>query len=95
MKKEKQDSTVVNIGSSSLLVIFLSSLQMMMVFILGEYLSRDYLENKKRPLYLLRERDEQHGPLAQTHEAYDRKEPGSGAHELNGKKRRRRPVPQA
>ena len=36
-------------------VIFLSSLQMMMVFILGEYLSKDYLENKKRPIYIIRE----------------------------------------
>ncbi len=36
-------------------VIFLSSLQMMMGFILGEYLSKDYLENKKRPIYIIRE----------------------------------------
>ena len=36
-------------------VILLSSLQMMMVFILGEYLSKDYLENKKRPIYIIRE----------------------------------------
>ena len=39
----------------SLLVIFLSSLQMMMVFILGEYLSKTYLEVKKRPVYLCKE----------------------------------------
>lgn len=37
------------------IVMFLSSLQMLMVFILGEYLSKDYLENKKRPLYIVRE----------------------------------------
>lgn len=79
----------------SLLVIFLSSLQMMMIFILGEYLSRDYLENKKRPLYLVRERDRQKGPLAQTHEAYDRKENPKGAPEPKGKARRGRPVPQS
>ena len=39
------------------IVIFLSSLQMMMIFILGEYLSKDYLENKNRPIYLVREQD--------------------------------------
>lgn len=37
------------------IVTFLSSLQLLMVFILGEYLSKDYLENKKRPLYIVRE----------------------------------------
>ena len=37
------------------IVVFLSSLQMLMVFILGEYLSKDYLENKKRPIYIVRE----------------------------------------
>lgn len=37
------------------IVIFLSSLQMLMLFILGQYLSKDYLENKKRPIYLVRE----------------------------------------
>ncbi len=39
------------------IVVFLSSLQMLMVFILGEYLSKDYLENKKRPLYIIREQN--------------------------------------
>lgn len=37
------------------IIIFLSSLQMMMVYILGEYLSKDYMENKKRPIYIVRE----------------------------------------
>lgn len=37
------------------IVTFLSSLQLLMVFILGEYLSKDYLENKNRPLYIVRE----------------------------------------
>ncbi len=43
----------------STIVIFLSGLQMMMTFILGEYLSKDYLENKKRPLYIVKEQDSQ------------------------------------
>lgn len=37
------------------IAVFLSSLQMLMMFILGQYLSKDYLENKKRPLYIVRE----------------------------------------
>lgn len=37
------------------IITFLSSLQLLMVFILGEYLSKDYLENKNRPLYIVRE----------------------------------------
>lgn len=37
------------------IVMFFSSLQMFMMFILGEYLSKDYLENKRRPLYFIRE----------------------------------------
>lgn len=39
------------------IVIFFSSLQMLMIFILGEYLSKDYLENKNRPIYIVREQD--------------------------------------
>ncbi|MEY8235169.1 glycosyltransferase family 2 protein [Lachnospiraceae bacterium 66-29] len=49
-----------NVSSLTLVmivVVFLSSLQMMMVFILGEYLSKDYLENKKRPIYIIREQN--------------------------------------
>lgn len=42
----------------AVIVIFLSSLQLLMVFILGEYLSKDYLENKKRPLYIIREENQ-------------------------------------
>lgn len=42
------------------IVVFLSSLQMLMVFILGEYLSKDYLENKRRPLYIVREESSSH-----------------------------------
>lgn len=48
---------VSNLTLVMTVVIFLSSLQMMMVFILGEYLSKDYLENKKRPIYIIREQN--------------------------------------
>ena len=43
-----------------MVTVFLSSLQMMMVFILGEYLSKYYLENKKRPIYIIRESNLSH-----------------------------------
>lgn len=49
--------SVSNLTLLMTVVIFLSSLQMMMVFILGEYLSKDYLENKKRPIYIIREQN--------------------------------------
>lgn len=45
-------------------VMLLSSLQMLMVFILGEYLSKDYLENKKRPIFIVREESTSVQPTA-------------------------------
>ena len=39
-------------------VLMLGSLQMLFLYILGAYLSKDYLENKKRPLYIVRERSQ-------------------------------------
>lgn len=38
------------------LILILSGLQMLFLYIIGAYLSKDYLENKKRPLYIVRER---------------------------------------
>ena len=38
------------------LVLLLSSLQMMFLYILGAYVSKDYLENKKRPIYIVKEK---------------------------------------
>lgn len=38
------------------LILVLSGLQMLFLYIIGAYLSKDYLENKKRPLYIVRER---------------------------------------
>lgn len=37
-------------------ILFLSSLQMLFIYILGAYLSRDYLENKRRPIYIVKEK---------------------------------------
>ena len=41
-----------------LAVLFISSLQMFFIYILGAYLSKDYMENKKRPLYIIKEKSE-------------------------------------
>lgn len=37
------------------LILFLSGLQMVFVAILGQYMTKDYLENKKRPIYIVKE----------------------------------------
>lgn len=37
-------------------VLLLGGLQMFCIYILGAYLSKDYLENKKRPIYIVKER---------------------------------------
>lgn len=37
-------------------ILMLSSLQMLFIYILGAYLSKDYLENKKRPVYIIKEK---------------------------------------
>ncbi|MCI8608566.1 MAG: glycosyltransferase family 2 protein [Firmicutes bacterium] len=38
------------------LVLLLAGIQMIFLYILGAYLSKDYMENKKRPVYIVRER---------------------------------------
>jgi len=45
-------------GYASLIVIFLfiSSLQMLSVGVLGEYIGRIYMETKNRPIYVIRKR---------------------------------------
>lgn len=37
-------------------VLMLGSLQMLFIYILGAYVSKDYLENKKRPIYIVKEK---------------------------------------
>lgn len=37
------------------IILILSSLQMVFISILGQYISKDYLENKKRPIYIIKE----------------------------------------
>lgn len=37
-------------------VLLLGSLQMLFIYILGAYLSKDYLENKRRPIYIVKEK---------------------------------------
>ena len=37
-------------------ILFLGGMQMMFLYIVGIYLSKDCMENKKRPLYIVKER---------------------------------------
>lgn len=37
-------------------VLLVSGLQMLFIYILGAYISKDYLENKRRPVYIVKER---------------------------------------
>lgn len=37
-------------------VLLLGSLQMLFIYILGAYMSKDYLENKRRPIYIVKEK---------------------------------------
>lgn len=39
----------------TLLILVLSSIQMIFVSILGQYVSKDYMENKNRPIYIIKE----------------------------------------
>lgn len=38
-------------------VLILGSLQMLFIYILGAYVSKDYLENKRRPIYIIKEKN--------------------------------------
>lgn len=38
------------------MVTFFSGMQMVFLYIIGAYLSKDYMENKKRPIYIVKER---------------------------------------
>ena len=37
------------------LILFLSGLQMLFVAILGQYTTKDYMESKQRPIYIVKE----------------------------------------
>lgn len=39
------------------IVLLSGSLQMLFIYILGAYVSKDYLENKRRPVYIVKERN--------------------------------------
>lgn len=36
------------------LILFLNGIQMLFISILGEYISKDYMENKRRPIYIVK-----------------------------------------
>lgn len=42
------------------LILFLSGIQMLFISILGEYISKDYMENKNRPIYIIKESNRAH-----------------------------------
>ena len=39
------------------IILFLSGIQLFAAGIIGEYLAKIYLESKKRPLYIIKEKD--------------------------------------
>ena len=39
-----------------LLMMMISSFQMIFIYILGAYVSRDYIESKRRPIYIVKEK---------------------------------------
>lgn len=47
--------TVAGWTSLAALILIIGSIQMMMLGVFGEYLGRMYMENKRRPLYIVRE----------------------------------------
>ena len=40
------------------IILFCSSIQLLCIGIIGEYLAKTYLETKKRPIYIIKDRDE-------------------------------------
>ena len=38
------------------LLFFLSGIQMFFIAILGQYIARDYMESKKRPIYIIKKK---------------------------------------
>ena len=40
------------------LVLFFSSLQMILIGVLGEYIGKNYIQSLKRPIYIIKNRDE-------------------------------------
>ena len=43
------------------LILFLSGTQMLLIAILGEYVSKDYMENKARPIYIVKDSNRKQG----------------------------------
>lgn len=49
------NNNVSGVFTISSIVLFVSGIQLLCIGILGEYLSKNYLENKKRPIYIVKE----------------------------------------
>ncbi|MGL5515076.1 MAG: glycosyltransferase, partial [Sporomusa sp.] len=39
------------------LILFLNGIQLLFISILGEYISKDYMESKGRPIYIVKDRN--------------------------------------
>lgn len=52
-----QPNAVSGLDILVFIVLLSGSLQMMFLYILGAYISKDYLENKRRPVYIVKERN--------------------------------------
>lgn len=48
---------VVGWASLTSIILFLGGIQLLCIGILGQYLAKTYLETKKRPIYIIKERD--------------------------------------
>lgn len=53
----QQPNAVSGLDALVFIVLLSGSLQMMFIYILGAYVSKDYLENKRRPVYIVKERN--------------------------------------
>lgn len=69
------------------LILLLGGLQLMILGILGEYLARDYIQGKKRPIYVLKSRWSYDLDADEREEDKNGKSGKTGKSEKNGKKR--------
>ena len=52
------------------IILFLGSIQLLCIGILGQYLAKTYLETKKRPVYILAESSEDNNTVKNNGENY-------------------------
>ncbi|WP_395329107.1 glycosyltransferase family 2 protein [Novosphingobium sp. BL-8H] len=74
------DGTIIGWTSLIAVVLIMGSVQLLILGVFGDYLGRLYLENKRRPLFIVREMRSQRTPAAQpiARDPYDALVPASG-----------------